>query len=125
MRYIDWRVTLSQRGRSGVTAIATGARDSSARIGSALAPQAPLRRAGDVQHTLVEAGDGAPLVAYGAGTRTRILAGFGDAAVFFAPALARFLVGTASESETAFFATHDSGRGNARQQVADFSAEPA
>ena len=125
MRYLDRRVTLSQRGKSGVTAIATGAEDSSARIGSALAPQAPLRRAGDVSHTLVETGDGAPLVAFGTGTKTRIIAGFGDAAAFFAPALARFLAGTASDAEAAFFAAHDSGRGNARQQVADFGVEPA
>ena len=125
VRYLDRRVTLSQRGKSGITAIATGDADSSARIGSALAAQAPLRRAGDVNHTHVETGDGAPLVAYGTGTRTRILAGFGDAGVFFAPALARFLAGKASEAEAAFFAAHDSGRGNARQQVADFSVEPA
>ena len=125
VRYLDRRVTLSQRGKSGITAIATGDREISERIGSTLAPQAPLRRAGDVGHTLVETGDGAPLVAYGAGTRTRLIAGFGDAGLFFAPALARFLAGTASAAESAFFAAHDSGRGNARQQVADFSVEPA
>lgn len=125
VRYLDRRVTLNQRGRSGVTAIATGADESSARIGSVLAPQAPLPRAGDVNHTHVETGDGAPLVAYGTGTKTRVIAGFGDAGVFFAPALARFLSGTATEAETAFFAAHDSGRGNARQQVADFSVETA
>ncbi len=125
VRYLDRRVTLSQRGKSGVTAIATGAGDSSARIGSTLAPQAPLRRAGDVNHTHVETGDGAPLVAHGTGTRTRLIAGLGDAGVFFAPALARFLAGVASDAEAAFFTAHDSGRGNARQQVADFSVETA
>ncbi len=125
VRYLDRRVTLSQRGKSGITAIATGADESSARIGSTLAAQAPLRRAGDVNHTLVETGDGAPLVAYGAGTKTRFIAGFGDAGVFFAPAIARFLAGSASETEAAFFAAHDTGRGNARQQVADFRVEPA
>jgi hypothetical protein len=125
VRYLDRRVTLTQRGKSGVTVIATGADDTSARIGSTLAAQAPLRRAGDVSHILVETGDGAPLVAFGTGTKTRVIAGFGDAGAFFAPALARFLAGTASEAEAAFFAAHDSGRGNARQQVADFSVEPA
>jgi hypothetical protein len=45
--------------------------------------------------------------------------------VFFAPALARFFAGTPTEAEAAFFAAHDAGRGNARQQVADFVAEPA
>lgn len=124
VRYLDRRVTLTQRGKSGVTAIATGSDQNSARIGAALAPQAPLRRAGDVAHTHVETGDGAPLVAYGTGTRTRIVAGFGDAVVFFMPALARFLAGKASQAEAAFFAAHDFGRGNARQQVADFSVEP-
>lgn len=125
VRYLDRGVTLSQRGKSGVTAIATGAADAAARIGSTLAAQAPLRRAGDIGHMQVETGDGAPLVAYGSGTRTRIVAGFGDASIFFVPALTRFLVGKASEAEASFFAAHDSGRGNARQQVADFRVEAA
>jgi len=124
VRYLDRRVTIGQRGKSGITAIATGADATSARIGAALAAQAPLRRAGDVAHIHVETGDGAPLVAFATGTRTRIVAGFGDAAVFFAPALARFFAGKPTEAEAAFFAAHDIGRGNARQQVADFVAEP-
>jgi len=118
-------VTLSQRGKSGITALATGADDTSARIGAALPPQTPLRRAGDVAHIHVETGDGAPLVAFATGTKTRIIAGFGDAAVFFAPALARFFARAPTEAEAAFFAAHDAGRGNAREQVADFVAEPA
>jgi hypothetical protein len=125
VRYLDRRVTLSQRGRSGIAAIATGANSTGARIGAALSPQAPLRRAGDVAHIHVETGDGAPLIAFATGTKTRIVAGFGDAAVFFAPALARFFACTPTEAEAAFFAAHDVGRGNARQQVADFMAEPA
>ena len=69
--------------------------------------------------------DGAPLVGFARGTRTTVIAGFGDAAVFFAPALARHFAGKSSEAEAGFFAAHDVGRGNARQLVADFVAEPA
>lgn len=125
MRYLDRGVTLSQRGKSGVTAIATGQADAAARIGSTLAAQAPLRRAGEVGHTHLETTDGAPLVGLARGTKTWIVAGLGDAATFFAPALARLLAGKPSETEAAFFAAHAAGRGNARLQVADFVAEPA
>ena len=123
--YLDRRVALAQRGKSGVTAIATGADDSSARIGAALAAQGRLRRAGDVARPRVETTDGAPLVALARGTKTQIIAGFGDAAAFFGPALARWFAGKASEAEAQFFTAHDSGRGNARQLVADYTPEPA
>lgn len=125
MRYLDRRVTLSQRGKSGVTAIAAGSDDSSARIGAALSSQGRLRLAGDTLHTLVETLDGAPLVGPARGTRTHVVAGFGEAAVFFAPALARLYAGKPTEAEARFFAAHEAGRGNARQLVADFVPEPA
>ena len=125
VHYLDRRVTLSQRGKSGITAIATGADESSARIGAALAAQGRLKRAGDVTHNRIETIDGAPLVAVARGSKTHIVAGFGDAGAFFAPALARWYAGKASEAEARFFAAHDIGRGNARQLVADYSAEPA
>ncbi|HEY9012391.1 MAG TPA: hypothetical protein VIN06_15390, partial [Devosia sp.] len=124
MRYLDRGVTLSQRGKSGITAIATGEADAAARIGSTLAAQAPLRRAADVVHKHVETGDGAPLIGFARGTRTWVVAGLGGAAAFFAPAIARHLAGKATEPEAVFFAAHEAGRGNARLQVADFVAEP-
>lgn len=125
IRYLDRGVTLSQRGKSGITAIAVGEAAATARIGSTLAAQGPLRRAGDVVHSHVETLDGAPLVGFARGTKTVIVAGLGDAATFFAPALARHLAGKATETEAAFFSAHAAGRGNARLQVADFVAEPA
>lgn len=124
VRYLDRRVSLAQRGKSGVTAIATGADDSAARIGAALSGLGRLRRAGDTNHTLVETLDGAPLVGPPRGTKAHVIAGFGEAAAFFAPALARLYAGTPSEAEARFFAAHEAGRGNARQLVADFTPEP-
>lgn len=123
VRYLDRGVTLSQRGKSGITAIATGESDAVARIGSTIGGQGPLRRAGDVLHSRIETIDGAPLIGPARGTRIQVIAGLGDAAVFFAPALARFFAGKATEAEEAFFAAH--GRGNGRQQIADFLPEPA
>jgi hypothetical protein len=126
VRYLDRQVTIAQHGKSGITAIAAGAaEDSAARIGAALAPQAPLRRAADASFVQVETLDGAPLVAMARGTKTTVIAGFGDAAAFFAPALARHFVGKSTETEAQYFAAHDIGRGNARQLVADFVAELA
>ena len=95
-----------------------------ARIGAALSGLGRLRRAGDTNHTLVETLDGAPLVGPPRGTKAHVIAGFGEAAVFFAPALARLYAGTPSEAEARFFAAHEAGRGNARQLVADFTPEP-
>lgn len=126
MRYLDRSVTLAQQGKSGITAIATGALETSgARIGAAIAPQAPLRRAAAASFAQVETFDGAPLVGLARGTKTTVIAGFGDAAAFFAPALARHFAGRSSQAEAQYFSAHDVGRGNARQLVADFVAEPA
>lgn len=125
VHYLDRRVTLTQRGKAGITAIATGMDESSARIGAALAAQGRQRRAGDVVHSRVETVDGAPLVAIARGTKTHVIAGFGDAGAFFAPALARWFAGKASEAEARFFTAHDIGRGNARQLVTDYMPEPA
>jgi hypothetical protein len=125
VHYLDRRVALAQRGKAGIAAIATGLDQTSARIGAALASHGRLRRAGDVPHTRVESLDGAPLVALTRGTRTHVIAGFGNAAAFFAPALARWYAGKPSEAEARFFTAHDIGRGNARQAVADYMPEPA
>lgn len=121
--YLDRGVTLRQQGKGGVTAIVEGSVAPEARLGASLAPLGPLRRAADLLHQRFETVDGAPLVAMARTPRLHVVAGFGDAAVFFGPLLARHFAGVASPAEAAFLSAHDAGRGHARQAVADYASE--
>ena len=120
--FLDRDVVLMQRGRSGgILALAGGPEeDAMARIGACLGDVGPLRRAGQVSFRTLVTTDGAPLVGPAKGSRTSVFAGFGSAGAFFAPALARHLVGAASETEKAWLAAREPSRGNARQMVADY-----
>lgn len=126
LRYLDRGVTLSQPGKgTSVTAIVTGETDPAERLGSTLSALAPLRRIAEARYLRLDSQDGAPLVTLARAPRSVVVAGLGDAAAFFAPALARHIAGVAVEAEAAFFAAHDLGRGQARQSIADFVVDPA
>jgi hypothetical protein len=126
LRYLDRGVSLSQPGKGmSVTAIVSGQAEHAARLGSTLSALAPLRRIAEARYQRLESRDGAPLVTLARAPRSLVVAGLGDAAAFFAPALARHIAGVAVEAEAAFFAAHDLGRGQARQAVADFVVDPA
>jgi hypothetical protein len=67
--------------------------------------------------------DGAPLIEIRPGERVSVIAGLGPPAAFFAPALARLIVGAASAEEKAYFMAR---RADAdRRQVADYVPCPA
>jgi len=120
VHYLDRGVMLGQRGRGPITAIATGEQEVLPRIGSCLAPQAPLLRAGQTRFERLDTLDGAPLVGVPTGSRVTVIAGLGISAAFLAPALARLLAGAASEAEQAYFGARGT-RGPARRQAADWS----
>lgn len=122
--YLDRGVTVSQRGKSGITAIATGTAQVETRIGACLAPQGRLRRAGAASHTGLDTVDGAPLVGAVRGSKTIMIAGFGAAGAFFAPALARWLAQKPSPAEEQYFESRGLGRGSSRAAVADYAPEP-
>jgi hypothetical protein len=88
----------------------------------ALATQGPLRRVAQRQLRVVVPPDGAPLVGPLRGGKATVVAGFGPSGAFLAPALARYLTGTSSTTENAYFAARQTG---ARANVADYSAPAA
>jgi hypothetical protein len=124
LSYPDRGVTLLRREGGSLLALATGrAETAAARVGSCLTGQRPLKRVGQRLFRAVVSRDGAPLVEIRPGERVSVMAGFGPPAAFFAPALARLVVGAASIEETAYFMAR---RADAdRRQVADYVPCPA
>lgn len=122
MSFIDRDVVLVQRSKGGgILALAGGPEDDAmARIGACIASPKPLKRVGQTSFRTLVTTDGAPLVGPAKGLRAVVIAGFGATGAFFAPALARHLVGAASETEKAYLAAREPSRGNARQLVADY-----
>lgn len=124
VEFPDRGVTLRQTAKAGpITALVNGTRDVDARLGSALALQAPLAQVAEARFTAFETPDGAPLVTVSRSPRALVVAGLGATASFFAPALARHLADRSTPAEAAFFASHELGRGQARQAVADVVPE--
>ena len=122
MAYVDRGVTLVRGRTGGIAAIGAGRPEQAlARIGGCLVGHSPLRRAGQRVFRTVATVDGAPLIGTARGLRATVLAGLGLGGAFLAPAIARMIVGTASERETAYFSAREAGRGNARALVADYA----
>ena len=122
MSFLDRDVVLLQRSRGeGILALAGGPEDDAmARIGACIRSSRPLKRVGQASFRALVTTDGAPLVGPAKGLRAVVIAGFGATGAFFAPALARHLVGAASETEKAYLSAREPSRGNARQLVADY-----
>jgi hypothetical protein len=122
MVYPDRGVALWRARRGSIFALSRGRPDEAmARVGACLAPHGPLRRVGQRVFRTVATVDGAPLVGVARGLKATVLAGLGTGGAFLAPALARLLAGVASDSEKAYFAAREAGRGNARAYVADYA----
>jgi hypothetical protein len=107
VRYIDRGVTLIQNGPGLTLALVAGDTTVEARLASTLGGPFPVKRLASTRYRQVVPRDGAPLVGRLKRTKTFIVAGLGDAAPFYAPALARLLTDTASAEEKAWFAAHD------------------
>lgn len=120
--FFDRDVVLMQRHKGGgILAFAGGTEEEAMpRIGACIGELGPLKRAGQASFKSLVTTDGAPLVGPAKGQRPVVIAGLGNVAAFFAPAVARHLVGAGSDAEKAWFAAREPSRGNARQLVADY-----
>lgn len=122
INFLDRQTVLVQRHKgAGILALADGRPDHALpRIGASLAELGPLKRAAQASFGTLVTADGAPLVGNAKGSRAIVIAGFGDAGAFFAPALARQLAGAGSPAEQAWFAARGPARGRARLRAADY-----
>ena len=116
-RFADRGVTLLARTGNTVLALASGEADVEARLASVLPGPFPMKRLATTRYRRCVAGDGAPLIGRAAGNI--VIAGLGDAAPFFAPALARLVAGAPQADEARWFAAHNPA--GDRAAVADFA----
>jgi hypothetical protein len=118
--HIDRGVVLWRDRQGGVLGLGGGrAEQALPQIGACLGER-PLRRIGQHGFATLATVDGAPLVGRIGGHGPTVVAGFGLAGVFMAPALARFFAGTADDREARYFAARAPGHG--RALVVDFAA---
>ncbi|MEO5806041.1 hypothetical protein [Devosia sp.] len=121
MMQIDRALTLSQGPTRAVAAlVAAGADDALAQAGGLLANHAHLRLAGLGKFQHLRTGDGAQFIGRLQFGGPEIIAGMGPTGAFMAPALARWLAGSASAEESGYFG-HRDVRDNAGSLVADYA----
>jgi hypothetical protein len=118
-RYPDRGVTLLRRPGNAVLALVSGDDDVEARLASTLAGPFPMKRLATTRYRRITTTDGAPLIGRLKPSKQFIAVGFGDAAAFMAPALARFVAGAATADEKRWFAAHDPAR--PREPIAEFA----
>lgn len=102
----DRGIALLQQDDGSVMALIGGAAQIDARLGASLPGPFPITRLATGRSHRAVTADGAPLIGALTASGFMVAAGLGDAAVFFAPALARHLAGTASVPEARWFAAH-------------------
>ncbi|CAN7539279.1 hypothetical protein LJR016_003838 [Devosia sp. LjRoot16] len=119
--FLDRGVVLVQDGKVSVSALLIGdPATARARLGSAASRGDALRLAGETVVNNLRTSDGAPLVGPARGHKAMVIAALGPAAAFFAPALARYIAGTAPADEAEWFAARGPARGNQRLLAADY-----
>jgi hypothetical protein len=102
--FADRAVTLMQRPDGGVLALTAGETDIDKRLASTFAGPFPIPRLATGRSRRVVTADATLFIGRAAPAGPMVIAGFGDAGAFFAPAAARFLAGAAGEYEAAWFA---------------------
>lgn len=127
MAYLDRGIVLGQEHKStSLTAIVTGTPETArARLGGTIARPNPVRLAGETVLRLLRTTDGAPFIGPARGLRATLVAALGPAAAFFAPVIARHLLGTSTADEAAWLAARGPGRGNQRLAVSEYAPVPA
>lgn len=88
---------------------------------SDLIGQHPLRLAGRAEHMRFVSHDGAPVLGAPRRGRATVLLGLGPDALMFAPMLARWIAGAASEPEAQWCAAHGATRSARSPAVAEFA----
>lgn len=125
--YLDRDLWLFQRSaKAPIVAIAAGDPQSApARVAASIPAKEPLRRNGQCVFRAATIIDGAPLVGRMGKSRVIVVAGLGAPAAFLAPALARYLNGTASEDGRLYFESREPSRAASRAAVAEAAPEIA
>lgn len=123
MYQLDSGLTLMQQTERGIAAMGPGALNPfAAALAVLLGDQRQVRQAGQSSYMQVVAADGAPVAGRMRGSGPDLLAGFGPTGAFFAPAIARWLCGKATEAENAWFAARLPDRTILPSSVAEFGA---
>lgn len=122
---VDTGQMLLQSPTRGITAIGPGPLDDfAARLATLLGQERAFRQAGQSRHEMVVSADNAPAVGRLAGTGPDVLVGFGPTGAFFAPALARWLCGVATEAESAWLGERLVDRVQSPSAVAEVGVLP-
>lgn len=121
--YVAWPergVELLADDLPGLGAIVAGPDDTMpARLGAAIGSPQPLGMAGEARFTAFRTLDGAPYLGPARGGHATVLAGFGPAGAFLAPAIARAIVVESPVEEAAWFAARGPGRNASRAQAGE------
>lgn len=116
--FLDRGVTLLARPGGTSLALVSGEASVDARLASTLHGPFPVKRLATTHYRRLVMRDGAPLIGRPKGSKAIIIAGLGANAAFMAPAIARFLAGSASAEEKACLGAHDPSR--PRDSLIDF-----
>lgn len=115
--HLDRQIVLRQAESGSAHILAGGQGDGMRmRVGHLLAGHGPVRLAGERRLDVVETEDGAPFV-HAPADGPMVIANLRATGVFLAPALARFVAGSAGDLEAAYFGRHGS---TARAHVAEY-----
>ena len=118
---LDHGLMLSQQDSGGILAIGPGNVDQlSAGLMALLGQDRAARHAGQVSWPSINTADGAPAVGRLNGPGPDVLAGFGPTGLFLAPAIARWLSGVSTESESQWFAARLINRSLRNSPVAEW-----
>lgn len=120
LSFVDRGVRLQQRTDGSVLALVSGEAELEARLASALPGPFPISRLATGRSRRIVTADGAPSFARLGASNVRIAAGLGDAAPFFATAVARHVAGVTEADERAWFAAHEASVN--REGLAEFVA---
>jgi hypothetical protein len=124
--FIDRGVVLVQDGKVSVSALLSGDPVTArARLGSAVSRGEALRLAGETVVNSLRTSDGAPFIGPARGHKALVIAALGPGGAFLAPAIARYIAGTATTDEAEWFGARGPTRGNQRLLAADYLAVPA
>jgi hypothetical protein len=121
MHRLDTGLTLVQQPGGGIVAIGPGAIDPFATaLRALLGRQRDFRQAGQSSYETLIAADAAPAVGRLGGVGPDVLAGLGPGGAFLAPAIARWLCGTAEKSEAAWLGARLVDRKAGSASVSEF-----
>jgi hypothetical protein len=119
-------MVLTQQAEGGIAAFGPGdMADFSVNLQALLGQNRQVEQAGQTGFQALLSLDGAPAFGRVAGVGADLVAGLGCAGAFFAPSLARWLSGTASDSEAAWFGARLVNRSGKTAPIEDYAPGPA